>query len=274
VPPLSRTAEHDHKLCLFDMAGPTDSAPSASTALATAPASTLVKTNVPPGVRIKWFQRKEHIWIDIEAADMQVEEVAWEDTGLVQVKAKDPKHCLTMQMLHRIHTYDSRWWMSGRCLKMEIAKAEYGRPHWDRLTVGEKLPNVLIDWTSWIDEAEEVEGRNRSLRLPARPAAVAAPTSAPRARASVRPRSHAPSARCGSRRAPASAFLVVRAESQQSVRARCAPDGERHGRQLGQQRRPVDPRQGAGGEGEHVQSRRRRRRHHHGVRVRPQSVCV
>ena len=39
-----------------------------------------------------------------------------------------------------------------------------GRPHWDRLTVGEKLPNVLIDWTSWIDEAEEVEVRNRSLR--------------------------------------------------------------------------------------------------------------
>ena len=61
--------------------------------------------------------------------------------------------------MHRIHTFDSRWWVSGRCLKMEIAKAEYGLPHWERLTVGEKLPNVLIDWTSWIDEAEEREVR-------------------------------------------------------------------------------------------------------------------
>lgn len=65
-----------------------------------------------------------------------------------------------MQLLHRIHTHDSKWWVSGRVLKMELAKAEYGRPHWDRLTVGDKLPNVLIDWTSWIDEAEEAEIRN------------------------------------------------------------------------------------------------------------------
>ena len=117
---------------------------------------------MPPGVRIKWFQRKETIWVDIEAPDIQVEEVAWTDEGLIQVKAKDAKHCVTLQMLHRIHTYDSRWWISGRCLKMELAKAEYGLAHWDRLAVGEKLPNVLIDWTSWIDEAEENDEKHRS----------------------------------------------------------------------------------------------------------------
>ena len=132
------------------------------TALVAAPGTALVKSHVPVGIKVKWYQRKEHIWIDIEAPDMEVEEVVWDDTGLIEVKAKETKHCLTMQLLHRIHTHDSRWWMSGRCLKMEIAKAEYGLAHWDRLMVGEKLPNVLIDWTSWIDEAEEAEVRPRT----------------------------------------------------------------------------------------------------------------
>jgi hypothetical protein len=53
-----------------------------------------------------------------------------------------------------------RWHQTGRCIKLELAKAEYGLGHWDRLLVGEKLSNVLIDWTSWIDEAEENEIRN------------------------------------------------------------------------------------------------------------------
>ena len=135
-------------------------------------------------MRVKWYQRKEHIWIDIEAADIEVEEVEWDDTGWIIVKAKDPKHCLSMQLLHRIHTYDSRWWVSGRCLKMEIAKAEYGLPHWNKLTVGEKLPNVLIDWTSWIDEAEEVEVRALRHVPPHRTLCYAAP---PHAAAQSRP---------------------------------------------------------------------------------------
>jgi len=32
--------------------------------------------------------------------------------------------------------------------------------HWDKLIAGDKLPNILIDWTSWIDETEENELRN------------------------------------------------------------------------------------------------------------------
>lgn len=53
-----------------------------------------------------------------------------------------------------------RWRHSGRCVKLDLAKAEYGRPHWDRLVVGDKLSNIAIDWTSWVDEAEETEVRN------------------------------------------------------------------------------------------------------------------
>ena len=131
-----------------------------STALAAAPGTSLVKSSVPPGVRIKWFQRKETIWVDIEAPDIDIEELACDDDGTVQITAKNPQQCVTLQLLHRIHTFKSRWWISGRYVKMELAKAEYGLAHWDRLCVGEKMSNVLIDWTSWIDEAEEAEVRS------------------------------------------------------------------------------------------------------------------
>ena len=134
--------------------------PSGSTSVAVAAGASLVSSSVPPGVRVKWYQRKETVWIDIEAPDVQVERVDWEDAGRIEIHAAEPRHCVTLQLLHRIHTSESRWWRSGRCLKMELAKAEYGLPHWDRLTVGEKLPNVLVDWSSWIEEAEESEIRN------------------------------------------------------------------------------------------------------------------
>ena len=134
---------------------------SPSTALATSAGTKLTLTNVPPGVRIKWFQRKETLSIDIEVPDIEEENVTWDDSGLIELHAKDLKHRCTLQLMHRIHTAESRWWKSGRCVKLEVAKAEYGRPHWDKLTVGEKMANVLIDWTSWIDEAEETEVRAR-----------------------------------------------------------------------------------------------------------------
>ena len=132
-----------------------------ATALATSSGTDVVlpRSDVPPGVRIKWFQRKETLTVDIEVPDCQDPEVSISDEGHVVLKAKDPKHCCTLHLLHRINTAESRWYQSGRCVKLELVKAEYGRPHWDRLVMGEKLPNVLIDWTSWIDEAEENEIR-------------------------------------------------------------------------------------------------------------------
>lgn len=119
----------------------------------------LVRSNVPPGVRIKWFQRKETLSIDIEVPDVEDPEVTMTDDGVVTLRAKDPKHCCTLILLRRIHTAKSRWFVTGRYVKLELWKAEYGLGHWDKLLVGEKLPNVLIDWTSWIDEAEESEIR-------------------------------------------------------------------------------------------------------------------
>jgi len=134
-----------------------------STTLATVGTAGVVehqRTSVPAGVRIKWFQRKETLTIDIDVPDIEDPELTWTDDGLIVLKAKNPRHECTLQLLRRIHTAQSRWYHSGRTIKLELAKAEYGLGHWDRLVVGSKLPNVLIDWTSWMDEAEENEIRN------------------------------------------------------------------------------------------------------------------
>lgn len=50
-----------------------------------------------------------------------------------------------------------RWIVSTRSVKFELVKSGESRPYWDRLTVGEKLPNIIVDWGSWIDEEEEAE---------------------------------------------------------------------------------------------------------------------
>jgi len=51
--------------------------------------------------------------------------------------------------------------VSTRSVKFELVKSGESRPYWDRLTKGEKLPNIIVDWGSWIDEEEEAEVRNK-----------------------------------------------------------------------------------------------------------------
>ena len=147
------------------MVASADAAGSSSTALATSAGTALreVRSNVPPGIRITWSQRKETISVDICVPDIEEADVTMEDEGLVELRAKDPRHACTLRLFRRIHTADSRWWLSGRSVKLELAKAEYGLGHWDKLVAGEKLPNVLIDWSSWIEEAEETEVRATAL---------------------------------------------------------------------------------------------------------------
>ena len=84
---------------------------SSSTAVAATSSSTAlgaVQTNVPPGVRVKWFQRKETLSIEVEVPGIEDPEIFMTDEGLVELKAKDPKHTVTLQLLHRIHTEQSR----------------------------------------------------------------------------------------------------------------------------------------------------------------------
>ena len=131
-----------------------------ATAITVAKPTTLVKSFVPQGIQVRWAQRKEKIWISVEAPDIQDAEVEMEDSGLIQITAKDARQSCTLQLLHRIHAAESSWVESGRCVRLEIAKAEYGRPYWDKLVVADRrLANVTPDWASWIDEEEEAAQR-------------------------------------------------------------------------------------------------------------------
>ncbi len=132
-------------------------ASSSDTALAKRASSRVSLTRVPPGTRVKWFQRKETVWIEVEATGLEGAAIDLTDEGMLTLVAKDPRQNMTLQLNGRINTSRSRWWKSGRTMKFELCKANYGDGHWDRLCVGEKHPNILIDWTSWIDEEEENE---------------------------------------------------------------------------------------------------------------------
>ena len=90
------------------MAASDSSAPSTALATSSGTALDAVQTTVPPGVRVKWFQRKETLSIEVDVPGIEEPEVFMTDEGLVELKAKDPKHAVTLQLLHRIHTEQSR----------------------------------------------------------------------------------------------------------------------------------------------------------------------
>ena len=120
-------------------------------------------TRVPPGVRVKWYQRSEELFIDIEAPDIQSPEVSMTDEGLITMNAtvSNVEQSVSLQLKHGIDTRRSRWTASSRSVKFELAKSGVSRPYWDRLTLGDKLPNIVVDWQSWVDEDEDAQVRAR-----------------------------------------------------------------------------------------------------------------
>lgn len=194
----------------------TASAYAPPTAVTKAGPSGLSLTRVPPGMHIKWFQRKETISIEVDSPGCQEAQIDVTEEGLLTMVGQNSLHTMTLQLAGRVNLPKSRWWKSGRAWKFELYKASYGAGHWDKLLMGEKHSNVLIDWTSWIDEDEENE---------------------------VGGGSQAPNSPCPPRRAPSRLARLRthsaparRADPRGSVRPRHAPHVQRDGVELGEQR--------------------------------------
>ncbi|KAL1520362.1 hypothetical protein AB1Y20_021951 [Prymnesium parvum] len=118
-------------------------------------------TKVPIGMRVKWYQRAWELYVEVEGPDIEQPEISVTDDGQITMRATvaGKPQLVCLKLLHGVKAKESRWVVSTRSVKFELPKAGESRPHWDRLTVGEKLPNIVVDWGSWIDEEEEAEIR-------------------------------------------------------------------------------------------------------------------
>ena len=139
-------------------------------------------TQVPMGMRVKWYQRAWELYVEIEGPDLESPEVTITDDGQVVMRAMvaGKPQIVGLKLLHGVKSKECRWnyfvcpdtktateerptllvrrWVvSTRSVKFELPKSGESRPHWDRLTIGDKLPNIVIDWGSWMDEEEEAE---------------------------------------------------------------------------------------------------------------------
>eukprot|EP00966_Prymnesium_polylepis_P307381 7103345-Prymnesium_polylepis.1 len=157
-------------------------APTGGTTLAAA------GTKVPMGMRVKWYQRAWELYVEIEGPDLESPEVSITDDGQLVMRATVAGLIQTvcLKFLHGVKSKECRcrttshsfllsfcadrdtrlsarrWVVSTRSVKFDLPKSGESRPHWDRLTVGEKLPNIVIDWGSWMDEEEEAEVRAKA----------------------------------------------------------------------------------------------------------------
>ncbi|KAL3906724.1 MAG: hypothetical protein SGPRY_010445 [Prymnesium sp.] len=114
-------------------------------------------TKVPVGVRVKWYQRAWTLFIDVEIPGIQSADVSITDDGQISIHALvgDTTQLVCLKLLHGV--ISKEWIVSTRSVKLELPKAGESRPHWERLTAGEKVSNIVVDWTSWMDEEEEME---------------------------------------------------------------------------------------------------------------------
>ena len=61
----------------------------------------------------------------------------------------------------RDHVGRRRWMATDHSVRLVLQKLAVAR--WDRLTEGERLASITIDWSQWMDEEEENEVRHNPL---------------------------------------------------------------------------------------------------------------
>eukprot|EP01016_Furgasonia_blochmanni_P021320 TRINITY_DN235_c0_g1_i1.p1 TRINITY_DN235_c0_g1~~TRINITY_DN235_c0_g1_i1.p1 ORF type:complete len:230 (+),score=85.65 TRINITY_DN235_c0_g1_i1:67-756(+) len=117
-------------------------------------------TIAPP---IKWAQRKDKLFVTIEARDIKDEKVDLIAPNQLRFvgTSDNQKYDYTLEFFGDIDVEKSKWNKLGLHLQLDIAKKESG-PHWKRLTKEDKkFNNISIDWSKYIDEDDEDEAEDK-----------------------------------------------------------------------------------------------------------------
>lgn len=155
----------------------------------------LGRTIVPPGVRVTWSQRNDKVVVTVELPDFEAPCISFADSGLVSLDATSTRSgealAVRLQCMHRIDAAQCRcihgarhsrsrpaapapdgvahsrlaghrrWMATDHSIRLVLQKLAIAR--WDRLTEGERLASITIDWSQWMDEEEENAVRHTPL---------------------------------------------------------------------------------------------------------------
>lgn len=109
----------------------------------------------------KWAQRKDRIYLTIDAVDVKTPQIDIVDGKILKFKGKDKEgiYAFELELYDEVVKEESKFSLDGRNIFLNIKKQTKG-PYWPRITkIKQKLNWLQNDWRNYIDEEEEHEGR-------------------------------------------------------------------------------------------------------------------
>lgn len=114
---------------------------------------------------IKWAQRKDKIFLTIDAVEIKNPEIDIIDGKILKFAGndKDTKYAFEIELFEEVDKEQSKYTLDSRNIFLNIQKTVRG-PYWPRLTKNtQKLSYLGPDWRYYIDEDDEDEESNQKV---------------------------------------------------------------------------------------------------------------
>ncbi|CAD8085250.1 unnamed protein product [Paramecium primaurelia] len=114
---------------------------------------------------VKWAQRKDNIFLTVEARDLKDEKVELTSTSLkFSANAEGVNYAFEINFYAEIIVEDSKWTNYGVNVRFILCKKDQAASYWTRLIKEtHKLQFIQVDWTKYIDEDDEAEEGGKGL---------------------------------------------------------------------------------------------------------------
>ena len=122
-----------------------------------------LKVEANPIPEFMWCQRCDRVYVTIKVADClnakvnvtQDHVLEFNGTGHGMCGQRD--YMLNIELADAVLASECVWFVSGPNVRVRLQKAKSG-PHWAGLLKAKrKMPQLKVDWSSWLDEDEENE---------------------------------------------------------------------------------------------------------------------
>jgi hypothetical protein len=124
---------------------------------------------VPPSIfrhpQIKWAQRKDRIFLEVQLRDIKDEKIELTENSLTFSGDSDKhKYAFSLEFHSSINKEESKWNKTGFHLLFVLEKHDANAPFWPRLLKNkDKNQYISVDWSKWVDEDEEEEDGQKGL---------------------------------------------------------------------------------------------------------------
>lgn len=124
-----------------------------------------VPTSIFSHPQIKWAQRKDRIFLEVQLRDIKDEKIELNENSLTFSGDSDKhKYGFSFEFHSSINKEESKWTKTGFHLLFVLEKHDGNAPFWPRLLKNkDKNQYINVDWSKWVDEDEEEEDGQKGL---------------------------------------------------------------------------------------------------------------